>query len=345
MHTQTTQMTEQGTTGKGPGSLLTDSRLKLGLDQKNVAEMLHLREHQIRALEEDDYDSLPEPTYVKGYLRAYAQLLSLEPEKVIGLYTDYVAPPARESFEGIAPEKQAASNDNLVKMVSIALVALVAGLAIIFWASNSDEEKESQPVAEAVSPSQVPQAVVQPEAQNTVGESTTTAEATTGATTGTPVANEPKPVEAATPTAAPTPVPPAKPAAVTVPTTVAKPAEPAPQVVEPQAAATPNQQTSAGIKQETSLLPTTENEIRTALVLKVTATSWVDIRDARGNKLIYETVPAGREIPLEGLAPFSVFLGNADGVGVTVEGKAFDFSSFKRGLTARFKIARPAGSQ
>lgn len=337
MQTQTTQMTEQGTTGKGPGSLLTDTRLKLGLDQKNVAEMLHLREHQIRALEEDDYDNLPEPTYVKGYLRAYAQLLSLEPEKVIGLYTDFVAPPVRESFEGIAPEKQAASNDNLVKMISIALVALVAGLAIIFWAGNSDEERESQPVADAVSPYQAPQAVAPADAPGTASEAAATPEV--------PTVTEPKPVEAETPTPAPPAVMPAKPVATPAPATVAKPAQPAPPVVEPQAVVTPGRQTSAGIKQETSLLPTTDNEIRTALVLKVTTTSWVDIRDARGNKLIYETVPAGREIPLEGLAPFSVFLGNADGVGVMVEGKAFDFSSFKRGLTARFKIARPAGSQ
>lgn len=337
MQTQTTDMIEHETTAKGPGSLLTDTRLKLGLDPKNVAEMLHLREHQIRALEEDDYDNLPEPTYVKGYLRAYAQLLSLEPDMVIKLYTDYVTPPApvRESFEGIAPEKQAASNDNLVKLVSVALVVLVAGLAIVFWSGNNDVE-EAQPTVEASAPYSAPQ------------ETTTTATPDASIETATqPTQGEAAPEKQSA--SAPQPVETAKPA----PTPVARPAEPVQQPaqpaeqqpVEPAAVVAPGQQTSAGIKQEASLLPATDNEIRTALVFKVVATSWVDIRDARGNKLIYETVPAGREIPLEGLAPFSVFLGNADGVEVQVEGKPFDFSGSKRGLTARFKIARPAGTQ
>lgn len=333
MQTQTTEAIEQKTAGKGPGSLLTDTRLKLGLDPKNVAEMLHLREHQIRALEEDDYDNLPEPTYVKGYLRAYAQLLSLEPDRVIKLYTDYVTPPApvRESFEGIAPEKQAASNDNLVKLVSVALVVLVAGLAIVFWSGNSEVE-ETQPAVEASAPYTVPQETTPTEAQDAAAEAATQPmqeEAVSEPQSVTP----PQQVEAEKPVMAP----------------IASPAEPlqepAQQPMEQPVVVTPGQQTSAGIKREESLLPATDNEIRTALVLKVVATSWVDIRDARGNKLIYETVPAGREIPLEGLAPFSVFLGNADGVEVQVEGKPFDFSGSKRGLTARFKIARPAGTQ
>ena len=73
--------------------------------------------------------------------------------------------------------------------------------------------------------------------------------------------------------------------------------------------------------------------------------SWIDVRDAKGNKLIYESVPAGREIPLEGLAPFSVFLGNANGVQVFFNGKAYDFSSSQHGLTARFKLDAKAGVQ
>jgi len=77
---------------------------------------------------------------------------------------------------------------------------------------------------------------------------------------------------------------------------------------------------------------------RSRLVLKTANTSWIDVRDVYDNKLIYETVPAGREIPLEGMAPFKVFLGNAEGVQIFVEGKEFNFSRFKRGQTARFSL-------
>ena len=60
--------------------------------------------------------------------------------------------------------------------------------------------------------------------------------------------------------------------------------------------------------------------------------SWVDIRDARQVKLLYETVPAGRTVTLEGVAPVSVFLGNAAGVRLDYVAR------HKRGMMARFTL-------
>lgn len=325
---------------EGPGKLLTDARLKLGLEPQNVAEMLHLREYQIRALEADDFENLPEPTYVKGYLRAYCQLLSINPDKIIKMYADSIRPPVRESFEGLATEKQAASNDNLVKLVSIAMVALVAGLAITFWLTSreptsSGEQETTSVQSNPVEPSQVPTTVInEPEKpQETLAESRPATEPTPlpeRKIESKPEGESPKP---------PVPLAPGveKPVAQVPPT---------PPVTEkPEVAPAPPVTSSAGISKETSLLPETDVSAHTRLLVKVMQESWVDVRDAKGNKLIYESVPAGREIPLEGLAPFSVFLGNASGVQVFLNGKPYDFSSYKRGLTARFKLAAKSGSE
>jgi len=318
---------------EGPGRLLTDARLKLGLEPQNVAEMLHLREFQIRALESDDYENLPEPTYVKGYLRAYCQLLSIDPDKIIKMYSDTLRPATRESFEGLATEKQAASNDNLVKLVSIAMVALVAGLAVTFWLtsrepSSSRELDTTSAQINPVEPSQVPTTVInEPEKpQDSQAESQPATEPVQLPETKVEV----KPAAPATPATE-------KPAAPTVPT----PSVTEKPVATPAAPVT----SSAGISKETSLLPETDASAHTRLLVKVVQESWVDVRDAKGNKLIYESVPAGREIPLEGLAPFSVFLGNANGVQVFLNGKPYDFSSSKHGLTARFKLAVGPGSE
>jgi cytoskeleton protein RodZ len=319
---------------EGPGKLLTDARLKLGLEPQNVAEMLHLREYQIRALEADDFENLPEPTYVKGYLRAYCQLLSLDADKIVKMYSDVVQPPVRESFEGLATEKQAASNDNLVKLVSIAMVALVAGLAITFWLTSREPATETTPDSASTEMS-----AVTPEEE-----------------VPTTVINEPEKPEAPSvvPHAPAEPAPqaevksPVKPESLspqvekTAPI-VETPSAPAPVATEkPEAAPVTS---SAGINKESSLLPETDASAHTRLLIKVMQESWVDVRDAKGNKLIYESVPAGREIPLEGLAPFSVFLGNASGVQVMLNGKPYDFSSYRRGQTARFKIAVKAGTR
>ena len=332
------------TPAEGPGKLLTDARLKLGLEPQNVAEMLHLREYQIRALEADDYENLPEPTYVKGYLRAYCQLLSLDPDRVVKMYSDSIQPPVHESFEVLATEKQAASNDNLVKLVSIAMIALVAGLAATFWLTNREPDlsqptqtssvetpadsmaeipttvvdeanqvqeplQESQPETETTSvPEAGPEKIVKPEAQNTVKR-------------------EPDAPVVGSAESSTTPVPP-----------VAVTKNP---VIPPAAPPT----SSEGLNAEPSLLPETDPSAHSRLLVKVLKESWVDVRDAKGNKLIYESIPAGREIPLEGLAPFSIFLGNASGVQVFLNGIQYDFSSYRRGLTARFKLAADAGAQ
>jgi cytoskeleton protein RodZ len=76
---------------------------------------------------------------------------------------------------------------------------------------------------------------------------------------------------------------------------------------------------------------------RSRMVLRATQESWVDVRDARDNKLLYENVrPAN--IAIEGVAPFSVFLGNAEGVRVEFNGQNFDIGRYKRGQVARFTL-------
>ena len=77
---------------------------------------------------------------------------------------------------------------------------------------------------------------------------------------------------------------------------------------------------------------------RSRMVLHAVQESWADIRDARDNRLLYENVPAGRRISIEGVAPFSVFLGNADGVRVEFNGHNYDVSRHKRGQVARFTL-------
>jgi len=65
------------------------------------------------------------------------------------------------------------------------------------------------------------------------------------------------------------------------------------------------------------------------------------VRDGKQNKLLYETVAAGRTVVLEGAAPLSVFLGNVEGVGVEFNGKPYDTAPHRRGPIARFTLGEP----
>ena len=73
--------------------------------------------------------------------------------------------------------------------------------------------------------------------------------------------------------------------------------------------------------------------------------SWADVRDGHGNRLLYETISAGRTVAIEGVTPISVFLGNVNGVHVQFNGQPYDVSRHKRGEVARFTLGEAAGGR
>ena len=118
-------------------------------------------------------------------------------------------------------------------------------------------------------------------------------------------------------------------------TTTEKP--PAPAREESAAASEPTAAASAAPPETTPNAPTSQ------LVLYVHEDSWADVRDAQQRRLLYETIPAGRVVSVNGVAPLSVFLGNVEGVTVEFNGKPYDALRHKRGQVARFTLGLPPG--
>jgi cytoskeleton protein RodZ len=87
--------------------------------------------------------------------------------------------------------------------------------------------------------------------------------------------------------------------------------------------------------------PLAPNAPVSQLVLYVHEDSWADVRDAQQRRLLYETIPAGRVVSVDGVAPLSVFLGNVDGVTVEFNGQPYDTARHKRGQVARFTLGSP----
>lgn len=74
------KQTEAPTTNKAAdlGILLRAKREQKQLSIGEVSERLKLPARQIEALEQGDYNSLPEPVFVRGFLRSYGRFLNLE---------------------------------------------------------------------------------------------------------------------------------------------------------------------------------------------------------------------------------------------------------------------------
>jgi len=67
----------------GVGALLKASRLRLGQDLRDIAEVLRVRYVYMEAIEDGRYDALPGPTYASGFIRAYAEHLGLDSQEVV----------------------------------------------------------------------------------------------------------------------------------------------------------------------------------------------------------------------------------------------------------------------
>jgi cytoskeletal protein RodZ len=68
------------------GNSLREARIRKGLTIKDVESATKIRAKYLEALEEDDFEVLPGPTYVKAFLRTYAAYLKLDADALVGEY-------------------------------------------------------------------------------------------------------------------------------------------------------------------------------------------------------------------------------------------------------------------
>jgi len=74
------------------GALLKTERERLGLSLEQITEMTRMRTPVVEAIENEAWDSLPPPVFVRGFLRSYAKVLGVSQDTVIDLYTKLVPP-------------------------------------------------------------------------------------------------------------------------------------------------------------------------------------------------------------------------------------------------------------
>ena len=77
---------EGAVTGNTPGAQLQAARQGMGWTVEQVAEQLKWAPRQVLALEAGDYQALPGMATVRGFLRAYAKLVKLDPAPLVAQY-------------------------------------------------------------------------------------------------------------------------------------------------------------------------------------------------------------------------------------------------------------------
>ena len=160
------------------GNSLREARLRQGLEFPALEQATKVRGKYLRALEDEQFDVLPAQTYVKGFLRAYAESLGLDGQLYVDEYnsrflTVEEEPPfrTRRSPSAIRRDRSRRRVESGAVLVGLAGILVVFLIVLAAWKFTGDSStntsvanlgSQSPPATQrAVAPRQsVPSAIV-----------------------------------------------------------------------------------------------------------------------------------------------------------------------------------------
>lgn len=297
-----------------PGEQLRAARERAGWAPERLAAELCLPVARLRALEEDDLAGFGGAVYVRGYLRRAAALLGISSEELISAFEACFenARPAEilpGPTLGQAPRRGLPGWAGPVTGAAAILVALFS----TWWLIGAPDQGARKPGTSS--------------GQGTAKLEFNAPEAPQDAR----AMPAPQAVESSAPMPASEAVAESAPAAgeETLPVVVAEapsaePLHPPVRVVDVPAPAAP---------------PPGTVELR----LEFSEDCWLEVVDAEDRRLAYRLHQAGDIARLRGTAPISLFLGNARGVQLAVDGVAVPLRPARRDGTARLTVGGGAG--
>lgn len=151
------------------GQILREAREAKGMSLDDAAMRLRLMHRQIEAMEADDFESLGQPVFARGFVRNYARLLGLAPESLLSRMQGAPAEPAAVSQSEPALPRSWLTSPWLILLLLALLVLVAAPVALYLWLNSEVDEAPASPVV-ASTPAR-PQAVEVPAPAATQPES------------------------------------------------------------------------------------------------------------------------------------------------------------------------------
>lgn len=129
------------------GTSLREARLRQSLDFPEIEQVTKIRAKYLRALEDEQFDVLPAQTYVKGFLRSYAEYLGLDGQLYVDEYNSRFVVGEGEEHQSFRPRRSAAPSRGVqvqsrVVLLTLLGIALVTALVIVAW-TRGEPDKET----------------------------------------------------------------------------------------------------------------------------------------------------------------------------------------------------------
>lgn len=118
------------------GRSLKSLRERKNISVADIASKMHLDSKIITAIEDDNFASLPDSIYVRGYIRSYSKLVGADADEMVRIFQQHGGNFEPEIIPEIRHSSQTTSSDKPVKaftyLISLGLVVLL----IAWWQSN-----------------------------------------------------------------------------------------------------------------------------------------------------------------------------------------------------------------
>ncbi len=311
------------------GKILASARTEQGMSTDMVAARLCLTESYIKSLEEDRYENLPGDTFIRGYLRNYADMVGLNDEEVVRLYLEQ-----KSINEGLDAERNKAANKGIRSstnpfVLGGLLVVVIAVAAFAVFSQDQGTHQSSEDLNQVdVSSNTIesdddsaPELLVSEgtESEGLGSEITTevsneSTDAVVGLFSQDAVLSEDTLVgsEAAVVT-------------LTESELDAETVDAQVEVVSETVLSIPENNPIASLSKDT-------------LNFSFNGDCWYQVIDATGSKLAERSKLAGDKSEIEGVPPFTVTIGDTTVVELTHNGDVVDLSPYYQRKTARFKL-------
>ena len=330
-HTEGAEASDDSRTA---GDILAPERQHLGLNEKEVADQLHITMHYVKALESDNYEKLPGAVFAKGYLKSYALLLGLDVGDLLSRYDVINDRKQADIQEASRQVKARRKKDRNKPLVIVSLLVFVGGF-LGLWLANSffgadvvspmSATVEESGAAESTPPASIRQGQLTLLAQAEELESTPVE--SIAPVSGVSESQEGQPVSVA---------PNGRASASPAPEQVAVESNPGQLdlVAILQAAAAEQAIDLATVQADSAADTAQESRVITVaatgddvLRLSFTGESWVEVSDSESQQIYRDIREAGDVLEITGSAPFNILLGDAPFTRLTLNGDEIDLSS------------------
>ncbi len=139
------------------GNSLREARSRRGVDFPEAELATKIRAKYLRALEDERFELLPAQTYIKGFLRTYAEYLGLDGQLYVDEYNSRFVAGEESEFRPrrstARPPRRNRRFETNVVLVSLAAIAVVTVVVIAAWDWAGSSSPKAAPGTKTTAPS------------------------------------------------------------------------------------------------------------------------------------------------------------------------------------------------